>query len=90
MTLIHNWCKGEGVDPNHAIVVHHVPEDLDAETIEETLNTIKRLGCVKVKGRIFDPQTMGLMVLCPCSVRVDTTAIPMRVMPVNGGASWYT
>ena len=34
------------------------------EQIEETLTTIKALGRVKVWGRMFNPQSQSLMVLC--------------------------
>lgn len=87
MSLIRNWCKGEGVDPKHALVVRHVPADVSIETIEETLRSIKRLGRVKVRGKMFDPQTNGLVVLCVCS-EVNIKAIPLDVVPSMGGGTW--
>lgn len=88
MSLLINWCKGEGVDPNHALVVRRVPADVSMDTLQETLHTIKRLGRVKVKGKMFDPQTNGLMVLCDCSEVVNIKAIPLDVVPATGGEPW--
>uniref|UniRef100_A0A3Q0RJ99 Paraneoplastic antigen Ma-like N-terminal domain-containing protein n=1 Tax=Amphilophus citrinellus TaxID=61819 RepID=A0A3Q0RJ99_AMPCI len=36
MSLLENWCKGEGVDLNHAIIVKRAPIDTTIEHIEET------------------------------------------------------
>lgn len=88
MSLIGNWCRGEGLDPARAIVVKRVPSDAQVEDIEETLKTIKALGRVKVRGRMFDPQSQSLMVLCGCSEKVNTKAIPLDVEPIQGGESW--
>lgn len=83
-----NWCKGEGVDPTHALVVTNVPEGLSVDAIEETLNTVKRLGRVKVKGRMFNPETQCLVVLCICSEAVNPSVLPPEVMPISGGDPW--
>ncbi|XP_060763130.1 paraneoplastic antigen Ma1 homolog [Neoarius graeffei] len=85
MWFLLNWCKGEGVDPTHALIVKDVPEEVSVGTIEDSLNTIKRLGRVKVKGRMFDPDTHGLVVLCICSEIVNINVIPPEVRPVEGG-----
>ena len=88
MSVLLNWCKGEGLDLKHALVVRQVTADVSIDTLEETLNSIKRLGRVKVKGKMFDPQTNGLMVLCACSQVVNIKAIPLDVIPSTGGEPW--
>ncbi|XP_030588496.1 paraneoplastic antigen Ma1 homolog [Archocentrus centrarchus] len=88
MSLLQNWCKGEGVDLNHSIVVKRVPIDTTVEHIEETVGAIKALGRVKVKGRMFDPDSHSLMVLCECSERVNTKTIPLDVPAGEGGELW--
>lgn len=88
MSLLGNWCKGEGLEPSHSIVVKLVPSETTREQIEETLTTIKALGRVRIRGRMFDPQSQSLMVLCECSERVNMKAIPLDVVPVGGGEPW--
>ncbi|XP_026184219.1 paraneoplastic antigen Ma1 homolog [Mastacembelus armatus] len=88
MSLCINWCKGKGVDPKHALMVRQVPTDVGIDTIEETLHTIKRLGRVKVRGKMFDPEINGLVVLCVCSEVVNIREIPMDVVPSVGGEPW--
>ncbi|XP_013856046.1 paraneoplastic antigen Ma1 homolog, partial [Austrofundulus limnaeus] len=88
MSLLENWCKGEGLEASHALVVKLVPTDATVSHIEETLTTIKALGRVRVRGRMFNPQSQSLMVLCECSERVNTKAIPLDVPPIEGGELW--
>ncbi|KAM6892579.1 paraneoplastic antigen Ma1 homolog, partial [Xenentodon cancila] len=88
MLSLENWCKGEGLDVTQAIVVKLVPLSTTVELIEETMSTIKVLGRVKVRGRMFDPQTQSLMVLCGCSEKVNMKAIPLDVPSVDGGQLW--
>uniref|UniRef100_A0A3B5M3I0 Paraneoplastic antigen Ma-like N-terminal domain-containing protein n=1 Tax=Xiphophorus couchianus TaxID=32473 RepID=A0A3B5M3I0_9TELE len=52
MSLLENWCTGEGLDASHALVVKQVPVETTVKHIEETLMTIKALGRVRVRGRV--------------------------------------
>lgn len=88
MSLLENWCIGEGLDASHALVVKQVPIETTVKHIEETLMTIKVLGRVRVRGRMFNPQSQSLMVLCECSERVNTKTIPLDVPPIEGGELW--
>uniref|UniRef100_A0A0S7EJ18 PNMA1 n=1 Tax=Poeciliopsis prolifica TaxID=188132 RepID=A0A0S7EJ18_9TELE len=88
MSLLENWCTGEGLDASRAIVVKQVPIQTTVEHIEETLMTIKALGRVRVRGRMFNPQLQSLMVLCECSERVNTKTIPLDVPSIEGGELW--
>uniref|UniRef100_A0A3B5PVA4 Uncharacterized protein n=1 Tax=Xiphophorus maculatus TaxID=8083 RepID=A0A3B5PVA4_XIPMA len=88
MSLLENWCTGEGLDASHALVVKQVPVETTVRHIEETLMTIKALGRVRVRGRMFNPQSQSLIVLCECSERVHTKTIPLDVPPIEGGELW--
>lgn len=88
MSLLSSWCKGEGVDPRHAVVVSDVPEDTEVGEIESTLENIKVLGRVRVRGRMSDPQTQKLGVLCECREVVRTEALPCEVRPPDGSSPW--
>uniref|UniRef100_A0A8C6M1Z6 Paraneoplastic antigen Ma-like N-terminal domain-containing protein n=1 Tax=Nothobranchius furzeri TaxID=105023 RepID=A0A8C6M1Z6_NOTFU len=43
-----NWCRGEGLEQAHAVLVIGVPEEEDLSTVEETLEQVKTLGKVSV------------------------------------------
>ena len=88
MAQLRHWCKGEGINPLHAILVRDVPEDTEISVIEETLQSIKALGRVKVRGRMYDPQRQCLTVLCECREKVDIKAIPLDVLPLGGQIPW--
>ena len=88
MSTLENWCKGEGVDQAHALVLKKVPVDATRDNILETLTTIKALGRVRTIGRMYEPQSQSLMVLCECSERVNLRTIPLDVPPVGGGELW--
>lgn len=83
-----NWCKGESVDVKHALLLYGVPEKNSKEDIEETAGTIKALGKVTVRGKMFHPQQQSLMVLCECTEEIDPSKIPPEIMPISGGSGW--
>ncbi|XP_068451557.1 uncharacterized protein [Clinocottus analis] len=85
-----NWCRGEGVDVEHALLMYGVPENITVDEIEETAETIKALGKVRVRGKMFHSQHQSLMVLCECREVIDPTKIPPEVMPIIGGNVWNT
>ncbi|XP_060790830.1 paraneoplastic antigen Ma2-like [Neoarius graeffei] len=88
MSLLSSWCKGEGVNPRHAVVVSDVPDDSEIGEIESTFQNIKVLGCVCVGGCMCDPQTQKLVVLCECREVVRTQALPSEVKPSDGNNPW--
>ncbi|XP_030628080.1 paraneoplastic antigen Ma1 homolog [Chanos chanos] len=52
MAQLPYWCKGEGIDPEHAILVKDVPVDTELHFIESTLESIKALTMLeKVNGK---------------------------------------
>ncbi|KAL4008319.1 hypothetical protein ACER0C_002171 [Sarotherodon galilaeus] len=88
MAQLRHWCKGEGLNPSHAILLKDVPEDTEIEVIERTLQLIKVLGRVKVRGRMYDPQSKCLNVLCECREKVNTKAIPLDILADGSNSPW--
>ncbi|XP_019210358.1 paraneoplastic antigen Ma1 homolog [Oreochromis niloticus] len=88
MAQLRHWCKGEGLNPSHAILLKDVPEDTEIEVIERTLQSIKVLGRVKVRGRMYDPQSKCLTVLCECREKVNTKAIPLDILADGSNSPW--
>uniref|UniRef100_A0A668T235 Paraneoplastic antigen Ma-like N-terminal domain-containing protein n=1 Tax=Oreochromis aureus TaxID=47969 RepID=A0A668T235_OREAU len=77
-----NWCKGESIDLKHALLLYGVPEGVSRDEIEETAGTIKALGKVVVKGKMFNSQLQSLMVLCECHEEINPMTIPPEIMPI--------
>uniref|UniRef100_A0A3P8RUW1 CCHC-type domain-containing protein n=1 Tax=Amphiprion percula TaxID=161767 RepID=A0A3P8RUW1_AMPPE len=65
------WCRGEGLDEAKALMAL-VPEDAEIDVIEETIQTIKCLGRVRVRGRLFYTSLNCLLVLCECKEDIVT------------------
>ncbi|CAL9698069.1 unnamed protein product [Knipowitschia caucasica] len=82
------WCRGEGLDVKHAILVVGVPEKELTETVEEELENVKVLGKVRVRGKIFDPVSQTLTMLCECREVVDSSRVPPEVVTTTEGCSW--
>ncbi|KAK2904105.1 hypothetical protein Q8A73_010762 [Channa argus] len=81
------WCKGEGLDEAHGLLVI-VPKEVEIACIEETLETIKCLGRVRVRGRIFNEELNSLMVLCECKEALTVASVPPEVHLPEGGEAW--
>lgn len=88
MAQLKNWCVGEGIDPVKALLVKDIPPETEVGFIEETMQTIKVLGRVKVRGRMYDPQSQSLTVLCECREKVNTATIPLDVVPEGSAMTW--
>ncbi len=48
---LNNWCKGEALDPAHAILLAGVAEDVSKSQIEELMQTCVLLGPGKSKRK---------------------------------------
>lgn len=81
------WCRGESLDENHALLTV-VPLVTDIATIEETLQSIKSLGRVKVKGRILSDSDDKVLVLCQCREKVVAEQVPKEVITSDGSLVW--
>uniref|UniRef100_A0A3B3TCM2 Uncharacterized protein n=1 Tax=Paramormyrops kingsleyae TaxID=1676925 RepID=A0A3B3TCM2_9TELE len=81
------WCRGEGLDEAHSLVVL-VPEGTEIAHIEATMETIKALGRVRVRGRTYSRKHDCLTVLCECKEKLDTSKVPPEVIPLGGTERW--
>ena len=81
------WCRGEAVDEAHAVMVI-IKEDVTSDAIEETMQTVKSLGRVRVRGRTFNLQHNRYHVLCECRETVIGDIVPPEVAPIDGGGPW--
>lgn len=83
-----SWCRGEGIDPDYAIIVSGIPEETEVSKIEETLESIKALGRVRVRGRMYNQEAQSLIVLCECREKVNAERLPLDVLPADGSDPW--
>lgn len=81
------WCRGEKLDEAHAVMVI-IQEDVSTDAIEETMHSVKCLGRVHVRGRIFNLQHNKYHVLCECKEVVKGDMVPPEVFPIQGGGPW--
>ncbi|XP_062848348.1 paraneoplastic antigen Ma1 homolog [Trichomycterus rosablanca] len=86
-TLV-DWCRGEGLEVQHAILLVGVPEDLAIGQIEEVMHSVRCWGRVRVRGRSFNKETQSLMVLCECREVIDIDRVPPKVIPPDGFEPW--
>lgn len=84
---LRGWCRGEGLDVCHALMVI-VPEEVEISQIEENLQTIKCLGRVRVRGRMYNRKLDGLAVLCECKERIVIDQVPPEILPVGEAMAW--
>uniref|UniRef100_A0A3P9MNG2 Paraneoplastic antigen Ma1 homolog n=1 Tax=Oryzias latipes TaxID=8090 RepID=A0A3P9MNG2_ORYLA len=82
-----NWCRGEGVDTSHALMAMGISEETPVDTVELALETIKAIGKVRVRGKMFDPDSNTVTVLCECREEIDSTKVPTELV-VDEGVKW--
>ncbi len=83
-----SWCQGEGIDPDCAIIVSGIPEETDVSKVEETMHSVKALGRVRVRGRMYSQESQSLIVLCECREKVHAESLPLDVLPAEGSDPW--
>lgn len=81
------WCRGEMLHEQHALLVI-VPEDVEISEIEDSLQAVKSLGRVRVRGRIYNAKLDSLTVLCECKEEVDPSKVPPEILPTGAQAAW--
>uniref|UniRef100_A0A8B9HIP3 PNMA family member 1 n=1 Tax=Astyanax mexicanus TaxID=7994 RepID=A0A8B9HIP3_ASTMX len=86
--ILINWCRGEDLKVQHAILLIGVPEDLAVGQIEEVVHTVRCWGRVRIRGRSFNSETQSLLVLCECREKIDPDRVPPKLMPIDGSEPW--
>ncbi|XP_063075269.1 uncharacterized protein LOC134465509 [Engraulis encrasicolus] len=81
------WCRGEELDEAHAVMVL-IPHEVNITAVEETMQTVKCLGRVRVRGRIFSMRHNRFLVLCECKEVVRKETVPSEVLAVDDGGAW--
>lgn len=70
-----SWCRGEGLDETQALITI-VTEEWETNEVEATLETIKGLGRVRVRGKKFNDKLARPMVLCESREVVKGETVP--------------
>uniref|UniRef100_A0A3B1J5J0 Uncharacterized protein n=1 Tax=Astyanax mexicanus TaxID=7994 RepID=A0A3B1J5J0_ASTMX len=83
-----NWCRGEELDENHAILIVGVPKECAIGQIEEAMNAVRCWGRVRVRGRSFDAKMQSLTVLCECKEKINPKLVPPEVIPAGLSERW--
>ncbi|XP_028985034.1 paraneoplastic antigen Ma1 homolog [Betta splendens] len=81
------WCRGEALDENHALLTV-VPENTEVALIEETLQSIKCLERVHVRGRKLSDTDDKVLVLCECRGKVAGENVPPEALASEGSTRW--
>ncbi|XP_032364001.1 paraneoplastic antigen Ma1 homolog [Etheostoma spectabile] len=79
VTELSEWCQGESLDEDQVLLAV-VPQGCEIEEIEATLQTVKALGRVRVRGRRANSKLDKLTVLCEFKEKVDSMAVPLEVI----------
>ncbi|XP_057684821.1 uncharacterized protein LOC130911119 [Corythoichthys intestinalis] len=82
-----DWCQSESLEQAHAVLVLMF-EDVNTEAIEETMETVKSLGRVRVRARTSSLQQKQFLALCECKETVERKSVPVDVYPIDGGGPW--
>lgn len=85
---LNTWCQETGLDPKHSFVLFDVPTETEQADIEETAQTVKAFGRVRVKDLKSDTQTGRNLVLCECREVVQPNRIPQHLQPLTEGSPW--
>ncbi|XP_051560270.1 paraneoplastic antigen Ma1 homolog [Myxocyprinus asiaticus] len=83
-----SWCREEGIDKTHAVLLTGVPTETEAAFIEEVAQKVKVFGRVRVRDTRLGPKPHTLMILCECRGVVDPSSALTELPPVQGAAPW--
>uniref|UniRef100_A0A3B3Q7L9 Uncharacterized protein n=1 Tax=Paramormyrops kingsleyae TaxID=1676925 RepID=A0A3B3Q7L9_9TELE len=82
------WCHEVNVDPNTAVAVSGVPDDMDITDIETVVEAVKVFGRVRLRARRFFTQINCEVILCECRNAFEPERVPPEIVPPQGGAAW--
>ncbi|XP_051991259.1 paraneoplastic antigen Ma2 [Xyrauchen texanus] len=82
------WCKEKDIEENHGLLLIGVPAQTDVMFIEETVQTVKSFGRVRVRDSRAGPSSSTILVLCECREVIDPTRIPAELLPAPGEETW--
>lgn len=83
-----DWCQQAVIDRKHAVLLLGVPSDIEVARIEETVQTVKVLGRVRVRDCKAGTKPGFVLVLCECKEVIDPSRIPAEVIPEGGRKPW--
>ncbi|KAI7814030.1 hypothetical protein IRJ41_006648 [Triplophysa rosa] len=83
-----SWCQKEALDPKHAVLLVGVHADVGVARIEETIQTIKALGRVRVRDQKEGITPDFLLVLCECKEEVNPSRLPVELRPEGSEKPW--
>ena len=87
VTELREWCEGEALEEDHVLLVL-IPKGVEVEQIEQTLETVKALGRVRVRGRRYHRKLDRVVTLCECREPIDPTKVPPEVKHITSDMSW--
>ncbi|XP_067266693.1 uncharacterized protein [Chanodichthys erythropterus] len=82
------WCKEAEIEETHAILLIGVPATTEVAIIEDTVQTVKVLGRVRVRDSKLGPSPGTLLVICECREVIDPARIPAELQRPDGEESW--
>lgn len=87
---LRGWCQGLEISEAHSLLVV-VPNGDSVpvkEQIEETVQLVKCLGRVRVRGQAVCSELNSVLVLCECKEHVQKDRVPSEIIPVEGRDPW--
>nr|XP_010599087.1 LOW QUALITY PROTEIN: paraneoplastic antigen Ma3 [Loxodonta africana] len=85
VAMLQDWCRGEHLDIQRALLILGIPEDCSEVELEETLQAaLRRLGKYRVVGRMFRREENAQAFLLELARDIDYALVP-RAIPAKGG-----
>ncbi|XP_007957220.1 paraneoplastic antigen Ma3 [Orycteropus afer afer] len=85
VALLQDWCRGEHLDIQRALLVLGVPEDCPGAELQETLRAaLRHLGSYRVIGRMFRREENGQALLLELARDIDYALVPREISAKGG------
>lgn len=82
------WSRELNIGPSRAIVLSNVPIDVDDNTIEKVLNTVKVFGQTRICGRRGDTTGLKLFILVETRTDIDPASVPPEIGILGEAGPW--